>query len=234
MTTHLQREIENLKKKILYMGAEVEESLRHAVDALVGRNARLGERVISSDEAMDQLEVEIEEECLKILALHQPVAIDLRYVIAVLKINNDLERIGDLAVNIAERAIYLSTHPPIDLVLDFRGMAQLTQLMLTRSLDSLVNLDAHLARQVRASDDEVDGANRHMYVLLQDYIRENPERVTESLHLLSVSRHLERIADQATNIAEDVIYMVQGEIVRHQPELFSDGDQRLSPTKEKT
>ncbi|MHB9036261.1 MAG: phosphate signaling complex protein PhoU [Armatimonadota bacterium] len=222
MTTHLQREIEKLKKKILFMGAEVEDNLRKAVDSLITRNTSLAEQVMASDEDMDQLEVEIEEECLKILALHQPVAIDLRYVIAVLKINNDLERIGDLGVNIAERAVYLATHAPIDLPLDFRGMAEMAQLMLKRSLDALVYSDTDLARQVRASDDEVDALNRHMYKLLEDYMRDNPSRVAESLHLLSAARHLERIADQATNIAEDVIYMVEGEIVRHQPEIFGE------------
>lgn len=220
MTTHLQREIDGLKKKILVMGAEVEDSLRKAVDALVKRDQKLADDVIRCDETLDQMEIEIEEECLKILALHQPVAIDLRYVIAILKINNDLERIGDLAVNIAERAGYIACHAAIDLPLDFQGMAEITQLMLKRSLDSLVNLDTHLARQVRASDDEVDDMNRHMYDLIQDYIRQNPDRVAESIHLLSSSRHLERIADSATNIAEDVIYMVEGEIVRHQPEDF--------------
>jgi len=222
MTTHLQREIDKLKKEILFMGAEVEDALGKAVDALITRNSELAEEVIKSDEEMDQLEVEIEEECLKILALHQPVAIDLRYVIAILKINNDLERIGDLGVNIAERAVYLSSHAPIDLPLDFRGMAEMAQLMLKRSLDALVNLDATLARQVRASDDEVDAINRYMYTLMEDYIKENPQRISEVLHLLSASRHLERVADQATNIAEDVIYMVEGEIVRHQPEVFQE------------
>lgn len=222
----MQREIDRLKKKILYMGAQVEESVDKAVDALVRRDVKAAEEVVGSDEGMDHLEVEIEEECLKILALHQPVAIDLRYVIAVLKINNDLERIGDLAVNIAERAVYLSTHAPIDLPLDFRGMVELTQLMLKRSLDALVNLDTKLARLVRASDDEVDEVNRQMYRLLEDYMRDHPDRVPETLHPLSATRHLERIADQATNIAEDVIYMVEGEIVRHKPEVFTDGAER--------
>ncbi len=229
MNTHMHREIENLKKKILYMGAEVEETLRKAVEALVTRNSELADEVIRSDEFMDHLEVEIEEECLKILALHQPVAIDLRYVIAVLKINNDLERIGDLGVNIAERAAYLSTHPQIDLPLDFRGMAEKTKRMLKMSLDSMVTLDPHLARQVRASDNEVDAINSHMFTLIQQYIRKHPDRIAESLHLLSASRHLERIADQATNIAEDVIYMVEGEIVRHQPETFSDTESSVTP-----
>lgn len=224
MTTHLQREIEKLKKKILYMGAEVEESVRKAVESLVAANADLANQVIEGDEVIDQLEVEIEEECLKILALHQPVAVDLRYVIAVLKINNDLERIGDLAVNMAERSVYLASHAPVSLPLDFRGMARMTQLMLKHSLDALVNMDADLARQVRASDDDVDIINRDMYPIITEYIRGNPDRIPESLHLLSASRHLERIADQATNIAEDVIYMVEGDIVRHQTEDFGDGE----------
>ena len=221
MITHLQREIENLKKKVLHMSAEAEESLRKAVDSLVKRDARMAQEVIDGDAEMDRLEVEIEEECLKILALHQPVAIDLRYVVAVLKINSDLERIGDEAANVAERAAYLAAHPLIDLPLDFYGMATAVQSMVSRSIDSLVNLDSKVAREVRASDDIIDDMNRHMYTVIQDYIKEHPERVMESVHLLSVSRHLERIGDQATNIAEDVIYMVEGEIVRHQPEDFS-------------
>ena len=222
MITHLQREIDNLKKRILLMGAEVEESLRNSVEALVSSNPELAKQVIDEDETMDQLEVEIEEECLKILALHQPVATDLRYVVAILKINNDLERIGDLSVNISERAMYLSIHPITDLFLDFRGMAKLAQTMLKNSLDSLVNLDTHLARQVRSSDEEVDALNRHMYIVIEKYIAEHPNMTSEALHLLSASRHLERIADQATNIAEDVIYMVEGEIVRHQPDNYSE------------
>lgn len=221
MSTHLHREIENLKKKILFMGAEVEEAVRKSVDALIARNLEMAKQVIDNDESINHLEVEIEEECLKLLALHQPVAVDLRYIIAVLKINNDLERIGDLAVNIAERAAYLSSMAPMDLALDFKGMGEMAQRMLKQSLDALVNMDTTLGRHVRASDEEVDSVNRHMYEVLESFIREHPNRVSESLHLLSVSRHLERIADQATNIAEDVIYMVEGEIVRHQPEDFS-------------
>lgn len=228
MKTHLQREIDKLKKKTLYMGAQVEESVRKAVDALVSSDAELGSEVIEGDPLLDQLDVEIEEDCLKILALHQPVAIDLRYVIAVLKMNSDLERIGDLAVNIAERALYLASHPVDGLRLDFEGMGRLTQRMLSQSLDALVNLDADLARQVRLSDDEVDAMNREMYALIQDYIKQYPGFVAESVHLLSASRHLERIADQATNIAEDVIYTIEGEIVRHQHEDFSDHLPRLS------
>ena len=222
MTQHLRREIDNLKKRILYMGAEVEESVRKAVEALVMRDTQAAQHVIDADEPINHLEVEIEEDCLKILALHQPVAVDLRYVIAVLKINNDLERIGDLAVNIAERAVFLATRPPLDLPLDFRGMADAAQLMLKRSLDGLVESDTRIARQVRASDDEVDAMNSRMYEVIEGHLPDHPEHIPELIHLVSVSRHLERIADQATNIAEDVIYMVEGEIVRHQPEDFTE------------
>lgn len=221
MTTHLHKEIEKLRRRILYMGAEVEEAVRKSVDALMSRNIKQAQEVIDHDEALDHLEVEIEEECLKILALHQPVAVDLRYVIAVLKMNNDLERIGDLAVDISERAVYLSQRPPIDLKLDLRTMADLTKSMLKSSLDALVNSDSSLARQVRAQDDDVDDMNRNMFTVVQEYIKSCPEHVAEAIHWLSASRHLERIADQATNIAEDVIYMVEGEIVRHQPEVFN-------------
>ncbi len=224
MTTHLQREIDKLKKKILYMGAEAEEILRIAVESLVSRNVKLAQEAIESDERLDHLEVEIEEDCLKILALHQPVATDLRYVIAVLKINNDLERIGDLAVNIAERVIYLADRPSFHMPLDLKGMARLTQLMVKRSLDAIVNTDSKLARDVRASDDEIDDINRDMYDVITEYITKNPDQVEPALHVLSATRHLERIADQATNIAEDVIYLVEGDIVRHQPEAYSPGN----------
>lgn len=203
------------------MSAEVEESVRKAVDSLVKRDAGMAQEVIEGDNRLDHVEVEIEEDCLKILALHQPVAVDLRYVVAVLKINNELERIGDEAVNIAERAVFLATHP-IDLVLDFKTMGAMAQAMLARSIDALVGTDTAIAREVRTLDDGVDEMNRHMYSLIQDYIRQHPDRVAESIHLLSTSRHLERIGDQATNIAEDVIYMAEGEIVRHQPEDFTD------------
>lgn len=220
MTTHLQREIEKLKKKILFMGAEAEDILRAAVESIVSRNYKLAQETIETDVRLDNLEVEIEEDCLKILALHQPVATDLRYVVAVMKINIELERIGDLAVNIAERAIYIADKPDFHMPLDIRGMAHLVQMMLKRSLDAIVNADTELAREVRASDDEIDNINRMMYDVISEYIMRNPQNVEPALHVLSAVRHLERIADQATNIAEDVIYLVEGEIVRHQPESY--------------
>jgi len=160
MTMHMQREIEKLKKLVLSLGAEVEENVHKAVQALEARDKDLAGKIIAADAAVDKFEVYLEEECLKILALHQPVAIDLRFVIAVLKINNDLERIGDLAVNIAERAMYLSSQEPVDVPFDFVGMAAKTKLMLKRSLDALVNMDSREAQEVCAMDDDVDAMNR--------------------------------------------------------------------------
>lgn len=220
MTLHFQREIDKLKKMVLSLGADVEDNVHKAVQALQNRDTALAEKIIASDEAVDRFEVYLEEECLKILALHQPVAIDLRFVIAVLKINNDLERIGDLAVNIAERAAFLATQEPVDIPFDFAGMSDKTKLMLRKSLDALVNMDAQMAWDVCAMDDEVDAINREMYNQVQEGIRQHPEKMNSLIHLLSTSRHLERIADCATNIAEDVIYMIAGEIVRHKAEDF--------------
>jgi phosphate transport system protein len=218
VSIHLIKEIEKLKKMILSLSAMVEESVQRAVKALDGRDAGLAQRVIDNDYEIDKKEVDVEEECLKILALHQPVAIDLRLIIAVLKINNDLERVADLAVNIAERAQFLATQQQVPMWFDFSKMAEKAQEMLHKSLDSLVNLDARLARQVCATDDEVDAMNRQAYLMVQEAIRRYPERMEPLIHMLSVSRHLERIADHATNIAEDVIYMCEGEIVRHRSE----------------
>ena len=218
MPKHLERELENLKKRTLSLVTMVEERLRMSIIAIVKRDGDLAKKVMKSDDEIDDIEVDIEEECLKILALHQPVAIDLRFIIAVIKINNELERIGDLAVNIAERAAFLSSQKKLDILFDFPGMAKKAQSMVKRSLDSLVNLDSQLAWEVCASDDEVDEMNREMFVQVQEGIRKNPTRLKCLIHLLSASRHLERIADHATNIAQDVIYMIEGEIVRHRVE----------------
>lgn len=220
MTLHLQKEVEHLKKKLLVLSTFVEESVQRAVKSLEERDGKLAAKVIENDLMIDHMEIDVEEECLKILALHQPVAVDLRFIVAVLKINNDLERIGDLAVNIAERAEYLATQPKVDIPFDFAGMSRKAQKMLTQSLDSLVNLDSPLAREVLPLDDEVDAINRQMYSQVIDGIRKHPENLNSLIHLLSVSRHLERIADHATNIAEDVIYMIEGEIVRHHAENY--------------
>ena len=217
MSRHLQREIQKLKKSILHIGAVVEKNLHDGVRSLQTRDADLAREVFDVDTSIDQLEVDVEEECLKVLALHQPVANDLRFIVSVLKINNDLERIGDLAVNIAERALFLESRDPVDCPFDFPAMARKAEDMLRKSLDALVNQDSKLAQKVRAADDEVDALNRQMYLLVQDGIRKRPAELEPLIHLLSASRHVERIADLATNIAEDVIYLVEGHIVRHKP-----------------
>jgi phosphate transport system protein len=219
MTIHLQREISQLKKMILSLGARVEESVQRAARAIASWDAGLAEDIIDEDIEIDEMEVQVEEECLKILALHQPVAIDLRYIIAVLKINNDLERIGDLAVNIAQGCNYLTDHEPVDMPFDFPHMARKAQEMVGNSLDALINMDPDLAREVHAADDEVDEINRDMYDLVGKALRENRHNPDVLLRLMTVSQNLERIGDHATNIAEDVVYMSEGQIVRHKEEV---------------
>lgn len=218
MALHLMRELDKLKRLIVELSALVEENQQQALRALERRDAALARHVMEKDAAVDQAEVEVEEECLKILALYQPVAVDLRFIVAVLKINSDLERIGDLAVNMAERAVALAELPPPDVPLDFGGMADKASRMVRNALDSLVNLDLDLARTVREADDEVDEMNREMYVRIRAALAKHPDHAESLLHLLSSSRHLERIADHATNIAEDVMYMIEGDIVRHHAE----------------
>jgi phosphate transport system protein len=215
MSQHFIREIELLKKKILAVGAIVEERIAKAITAVVKRDAQLALEVVEGDEEIDQMEVDVEEDCLKILALYQPVAIDLRFVVAVLKINNDLERMADHAVNIARRAEYLTLYPDATLPVDLEVMVQKTQTMVRESLDAFVRQDKVLARRVCAADKEIDQLNRQMHVLIQQQIRANPERVEQLIHQLSVSRQLERIGDLATNVAEDVVYTVEGAIIRH-------------------
>lgn len=215
MSKHLQHQIEALKQKILLVGTLVEDAIAKAISALVNRNGDLARAIIERDDEIDRMEVDVEEECLKVLALYQPVAADLRFVVAVLKINNDLERMGDLARNIAKRVAYLASHERVELPAEFRGMAAQAQSMVRRSLDALVNRDTLIARQIRDDDDEVDAVQRIIRDRIQSQMRQSPEKLDLYMRLLSVSRHLERLADMATNVAEDVIYMVEGDIVRH-------------------
>jgi len=215
MTKHFQTEIERLKKKILHLAALVEEALQQAVQAVVDHDISLADRVIDGDPVIDSLEIEVEEDCLKILALHQPVAADLRYVVAVLKINNDLERIADLAVNIAERARDQVRNAHMAVAFDLTAMLDQAVMMVHKSVDALVVQDASKAQEVRAEDDAIDEMHRATFTLIQQLIRKNPDKVEYLVCLMSVSRNLERIADHATNIAEDVVYMIEGEIVRH-------------------
>ncbi len=220
MTIHMKNEIEKLKKKLLALCAQVEEQLWQAVKSVKERDYELARKVIDHDSIIDEEEVNIEEDCLKILALYQPVAIDLRFIVTAMKINSDLERIGDLSVNIAERSEFLSHHDPVNAPFDFELMAEKTQVMLRKSIDALVNIDCALAHEVCEMDDEVDAINKQMYDLVKQSILKHPENIEGLIHLLSVSRHLERIGDHATNIAEDVIYMAEGRIIRHKTEEY--------------
>jgi len=215
MTRHIERQIEQLKEKILRVGTLVEEAISKSITALINRDVHLAQRVVSNDEEIDRMEVEVEEECLKILALYQPVAADLRFVVAALKINNDLERMGDLAKNIAKRVAQLSAGEPCELPPEIRTMAMQAQEMVKQCLDAVVNGDPSLARQVREEDDAVDASRQQVRRKILQGIKSRPEQVESLLRVNSVSKHIERIADMATNIAEDVIYMVEGDIVRH-------------------
>ena len=215
MSLMLRQETEKLRKMVLSLGAMVEDSVRTAVLAVHNRDAQLARRVIERDHEIDKAEVAAEEEGIEILALYQPVAIDLRAIITVLEVSNDMERVGDLAVNIADRALALAAAEPIGIPFDLVGMSDKVQTMLRKSLDALVRLDSNLARQVCASDDEIDELNRKAFEGAQAAIRRDPDDVGTYISILSVSRSLERIADHATNIAQDVVFLVEGEIIRH-------------------
>ncbi len=215
MTKHFHRELEKIKKLILTLGAMAEEEVRNAIKAIELKDADIAKKIIHDDYKIDEMEVEIEEECLKVMALHQPVAVDLRFIIAVIKINNDLERIGDEAVNIAERVETLAKHKNTALDYDYTIMAEKAEKMLKMSLDALVNLDIDTAFKVILKDDEVDAIQTDVYRLTKDYIRRHNDDVSFLLNQYLISRHLERIADHATNIAEEVVYLVEGDIVRH-------------------
>jgi len=215
MRLRLRRKIEKLNNQLLSLGAQVEESVRLAVKAVERRDGEMAARVIDGDSDIDRKEVDLEEECLEILALHQPVAIDLRHIIAVLKINKDLERAGDLAVNIADTAMHLSGKPRMEIPNLYFEMAEKTQMMLKDSLDSFVNSTVEAAYEVLSKDDEVDRMKHTLHKQFEERLTVEPDIIQSLIHLFLVSRHLERIADLATNIAEEVIYMVTGEIVRH-------------------
>ncbi|MBI5787601.1 MAG: phosphate signaling complex protein PhoU [Candidatus Schekmanbacteria bacterium] len=219
MERHLERELDDIKRQILTMGTMVEEAINNSIVALKHTDKNLADQVIADDSKVNDLENKIEEDCLKTLALYQPVAVDLRFITAVMKINNDLERMGDSAVNIAERIVYL-TNVPLRLaaIFNFKEMAAQVQQMVRESLDSLVHKNSALARKVCGEDDIVDNQNRSMFELAKEEVQKDPSQVEIILHLLSISRHLERIADLATNLAEDVVYLVEGEIIRHMAE----------------
>lgn len=212
---HFDRELNDLKNRVLSMGGTVEDLIVRSIESLRTRDRTLATEAIRVEEEIDAEEVEIEEECLKLIALYQPVAGDLRFIAAVLKINSELERMGDLAVHIAERARDLSRNGESHVPMDLRRMSTDVQRMVRNSLESLVSHDSELAMQVMQADNEVDEHHRAMFELVSRELRNHPEDTERLLQLLSVSRHLERIADSATNIAEDVYYLVEGQIIRH-------------------
>jgi phosphate transport system protein len=215
MERHLDEELNELKGKLLGMAALAEGSISKAIKALVERDKKLADEVIKSDDAINMLDIEVDDHCLKLLALKQPAATDLRFIASAMKINSDLERIGDLSVNIAQRALDLMTQPLLKPLIDIPRMAQLSQKMVKDSLDAFVNRNAELAQNVCLRDDEVDQLNRQIFRELLTFMMEDAKTITRCVDLLLVGRHLERIADHATNIGEDVFYMVKGKSMKH-------------------
>ena len=218
MNIHFLRELERVKEHLLRLSASVELTVVEAMRSVEERDLALAQRVMASDAEIDRTEVDLEEECLKILALHQPVAGDLRFIISVLKINNDIERIADLAGHIAEQAAYLAAQPSQSLPPNLPKMARAARQMLKLSLDALVKLEPETARAVLHADDQVDAWHRETFDWCHEALLAHPAQPDYPIRCTSISRHLERIADHATNIAEDVIYMLEGDIVRHRHE----------------
>jgi phosphate transport system protein len=215
---HFQQELELLKGKLLEMSALVENAVYRSVQGVVEKNEELAQQVVKNEARINQLEIEIDDMAISLLVLQQPVAADLRLVTAAIKINNDLERMGDLAVNIAESALSLMKDPLIRPLIDIPHIAGLAQSMVRKALDAFVNRDTELARSVLASDDAVDNMRTASYHELISFMENNPQQISQALNLLSVVRNLERIADHSTNIAEDVLFLVKGIDVRHHNE----------------
>jgi phosphate transport system protein len=217
MKEHFAEQLEHLRRRLILFGAEVEKQIAAAVEALSEGSAAKARAVIAADEQIDRTEVEIEEEAIQLFALQQPVAVDLRLLIGALKINNDLERIGDHAVNIAEGAERISTlkPKPVKPFVDLPHMAEIAMSMLKNALDSFVNRDTALANEVIRKDDVLDEKNQSLIRELLTYMAETPSLISYCLELISVSKNLERVGDLATNIAEDTIYIAQAKVVKH-------------------
>jgi phosphate transport system protein len=215
MSVHLERQIDKIKGMITAEFEDVAQAVHRAIEAAEQRDAELAQKVIEHDAAINQAEIDIEEECLHTLACYQPVAFDLRYLVAVLKMNNELERIEDLAVNIAEQAKFLASEPPAEFMSYINGMSGEVNGMVERALTSMLEADAEKADAVRAADDRVDAIHRRMYEQVERAMPEHPDQTRQLMHVMNISKHLERIADLACNIAEDVIYVVRGHILRH-------------------
>lgn len=212
---HFEDELQTLKERLLTMGGLAEESVRLATQALVDRSPELVDRVLAADHPINQLHIEIDQRCFTLLALHQPMASDLRTIVAAVKINTDLERVGDLAVNIAEATVRYLSHPPVKPLIDIPQMASIAQGMLRDALESFVTRDMALAQDVLNRDDRLDGLKTQVFRELLTYMLQDLRTVEPALDLILVSRHLERIGDHATNVAEDVIFLVSARDVRH-------------------
>jgi len=215
MERHLDQDLDRIKQNLLKMAGIVESMVAQATQSLLERDESLWKKVIETDHEVDSLEIEIDEACHIVLVRQQPAAVDLRFIVAVMKINSDLERIGDSAVNIAQSVEHLNQQPPLKPYIDLPHMSELVQTMVRQSLDAFVRRDAQLAIAVCGDDDAVDGLYKQLFRELLTYMIEDPKTVTRALHLLLIARNLERIADHATNIAEDVIYYVEGRDIRH-------------------
>jgi len=212
---HFQEQLSGLKERLLAMGGLAEERVRLALQGLADRDGELIEEVLNGDMPVNELHIEIDDLCLKLLALHSPMAADLRAVMAAIKINSDLERVGDMAVNIGEAARRYASHPPVKKLIDIPRMGTTAQSMLRDALDSYVRGDVHLAQRVLDQDDNLDTLKTMVFRELLNYMLQDPSTIEPALDLILISRHLERVGDHATNIAEDVIFMVSGRDVRH-------------------
>jgi phosphate transport system protein len=212
---HFQEELEALQARLLEMGGIAEERVRAAIHGLVMRDPDVIEKVLRGDEPINELHIEIDNRCFKLLALHQPMAADLRAIVAAVKINTDLERVGDLAVNIAEAARRYIRHPPVKKLIDIPRMADIAQSMLRNALDAYVRRDTTLAQNVLNEDDKLDTLKTQIFRELLTFMLQDPSTIEPALDLILISRHLERIGDHATNVAEDVIFMVSARDVRH-------------------
>jgi phosphate transport system protein len=223
MERHLDIELKDLKDKLLLMGGSVESQLQDALQALIERNSDLAVRVVENDLSVNKLDVEIDETCLRLLALHQPTAGDLRFITTAMKISTELERMSDLAENIAERAIELNKEPQLKPYIDIPRMANWTIRMVNESLDAFVNRDVALARKVCRDDDFVDDLTEQLFRELVSFMLEDPRTITRAIRLTFIGKYFERIADHATNIGELVVYMVEGKIIRHMsPECYGE------------
>jgi phosphate transport system protein len=212
---HFQEELEQLKARLLEMGGLAEDRVRSAVKALVDRDAAIVDVVLAGDTPINQLHIEIDGRCFRMLALHQPMAVDLRAIMSAVKINTDLERVGDLAINIAEAVLRYLRHPPVKELIDIPRMADIAQGMLRDALDAYVRRDTALAQAVLDEDDTLDALKTQVFRDLLTYMLEDAQTIEPALDLILISRHLERIGDHATNVAEDVIFMVSARDVRH-------------------